>query len=52
MNKLCQDCLGKCKQDDKVEILQCKNFRAKPKQLEFSFGLKPKQRNMKNKGSK
>lgn len=36
-NKLCEACEKDCKQNKSVVLISCQRFKAKPKQLEFSF---------------
>lgn len=40
MNKLCQRCLRKCKQDTAVVVVECKRYAPAPVQMEFKFKLK------------
>ncbi len=44
INKLCEKCVKKCKQSDKVVLLKCPDFEEKPKQLEINFSVKVKKR--------
>ncbi len=39
-NKLCEACTKTCKQSHSVVLISCPKFKAKPKQLEFSFKFK------------
>jgi len=37
INKLCEKCLNKCKQQKTVTLVSCPSFVPKPKQLFFKF---------------
>lgn len=39
INKLCIQCIHKCKQSDESQLLGCPRFEKKPLQLEFSFAF-------------
>ena len=40
INKLCERCKNKCKQDKEITLLSCPKFKAKPQQLTLNFKIK------------